>query len=65
MDTPTDYAIVQAMHRFGGSFVAALAVCFDRADPEHYATLKAAFPQLWTAYAAQADRLHAKGEGPQ
>ena len=43
-----DYAIVQAMARFGGSFARALADAAHKADPENLAKLKAAFPELWT-----------------
>jgi hypothetical protein len=59
MSTPSDYAVVVAMHTFGGSFVQALALAYDRADPENFAKLKAAFPDEWAVYAAIATRTAA------
>jgi hypothetical protein len=47
----TDYEIVQAMERFGGGFVRALALAFTAADPVNTAKLKAAFPEIWAEYA--------------
>ena len=51
----TDWEIVEAMRRYGGSFVQALAVCVQRADPENLQRLKAAFPELWAEYQALAE----------
>jgi hypothetical protein len=48
---PTDYEIVQAMERFGGSFVRALAAACHCADPVNFAKIRAAFPDLWKKYA--------------
>jgi hypothetical protein len=45
MSEPTDYEIVQAMERFGGSFVRGLAGCWYRADDDNQTRLKAAFPE--------------------
>ena len=53
-DQIDDYAIVQAMARFGGSFAKALSDVAHKADPENLARLKAAFPELWTEYAEMA-----------
>lgn len=61
---PTDYAVVCAMERFGGSFVRALAQCFTCADPTNIAKLKAAFPEYWAEYAETARLLAERGEGP-
>jgi hypothetical protein len=47
----TDYEIVQAMERFGGHFVKALAVCCHRADADNFNRIRAAFPELWAEYA--------------
>jgi len=46
----TDWDVVEAMRTYGGSFVQALAVCFQRADVENQYRLKAAFPELWSEY---------------
>jgi len=51
MPEPTDYQIVEAMRRYGGHFARALAEAAVRADPQNYATLKRAFPELWAEYA--------------
>lgn len=54
----TDYEIVRAMHRYGGSFIRAIADAFDRADSDNYAKLKAAFPEYWTEYTGIAIHVH-------
>jgi hypothetical protein len=46
----SDYEIVAAMQRFGGSFAQALAVAAQRADPENFGRLKMAFPEMWREY---------------
>ena len=51
IDTPDDYAIVEAMLRYGGGFVADLAALFRRADAENQAILKTAFAHIWREYA--------------
>jgi hypothetical protein len=53
-----DRPIVDAMIRYGGSFVHDLGLLFLRADEDNRARLRAAFPDLWTEYADIA-RLHA------
>ena len=45
-----DDEIVDAMQRYGGGFVVALARLFARADPENQAILKTAFARYWTEY---------------
>jgi len=47
----TDYAITEAMLKYGGGFVADLAALFRRGDSENQAILKAAFPHYWREYA--------------
>jgi hypothetical protein len=54
MTTPTNFEIVNAMARYGGSFVQALAAAFERADPDNFARLRAAFPEYWDEYAGVA-----------
>jgi len=50
-DTLTDYAITEAMLRYGGGFVADLGALFRRADAENQAILKTAFAHYWREYA--------------
>jgi hypothetical protein len=52
----TDDQVVEAMTRYGGSFVQALAVCWLRADAVNRAILQRAFPATWTQYAELVDR---------
>jgi len=47
-----DYKILEAMTTYGGSFAKAIARAALLADSDNYAKLKAAFPELWTKYAA-------------
>jgi pyruvate/2-oxoacid:ferredoxin oxidoreductase beta subunit len=42
--------IVEAMERYGGSFVKALSACFWRADRKNFIKLKATFPEYWEEY---------------
>lgn len=51
---PTDYEVVAAMRRYGGSFARALADAFEHADPLHFQRLRSAFPDLWEEYARMA-----------
>jgi hypothetical protein len=55
----TDDAIVDAMIRYGGSFVAALGRLWYLADPQNQARLKATFGDYWTKYRELA-QLHAE-----
>ncbi len=48
--------IVETMHAYGGSFVKALALCFDRADENNFEKLKTAFPEYWNQYRRMAER---------
>lgn len=41
---------LEAMERYGGSFVKALAACYRTADAENRAKLYAAFEDLFTEY---------------
>jgi hypothetical protein len=49
--TTDDYDIIQAMRRFGGSFVRALAEAAQAADDVNFAKLKATWPEYWKKYA--------------
>ncbi len=50
MLTEEDYNIVDAMEKYGGSFVKSLAMCFRTADPINFRKLKDAFPNYWNQY---------------
>jgi hypothetical protein len=45
-----DFEVVEAMEKYGGSFVRALAQCFYRADDSNLIKLKRAFPEYWEEY---------------
>ncbi len=62
--TPTNYAVVQAMLRYGGSFAGAIGDAFSHADEKNFARLKAALPDLWDDYVDLARRAYANGKGP-
>lgn len=59
----SNYAIVEAMQRFGGSFAQALGYAFAKADANNFARLKSAFPDLWAEYDDMARLLHEQGKG--
>lgn len=46
----TDYQVVSAMERFGGSFVRKLAELVRLADPDNYERIKATWPDYWETY---------------
>jgi len=50
MSSEEDYKIVEAMEKYGGSFVKALSQCFYSADYINYKKLKDAFPNYWEQY---------------
>ena len=45
-----DSEVLEAMYRYGGGFVQALARCFSAADADNRSRLLAAFPELWEKY---------------
>ena len=51
-----DYKVVDAMHKFGGSFVQSLANCAMRADANNLAKIKATWPDYWQEYTNFAKR---------
>ena len=55
MNTELDYAIVDMMEKYGGSFVVALANAMRHADPMNFLKLKLAFPDYWQKYMAMID----------
>ena len=63
MNNDADYWTIEAMRKFGGSFVQALAECAERADANNLSKLKAAFPEYFTEYSAKGRTLESKSEG--
>lgn len=56
---PTDFEVVQCMHRYGGSFVRHLAELCEKADPVNFAKIKACWPDYWQQYAEMVPRMKA------
>lgn len=50
-------AVVEAMEKYGGSFVKALARCFRCADARNFRKLQIAFPEYWAEYERMAKRI--------
>lgn len=50
MKTDADWQVIEAMRKFGGSFVCALGECFLRADATNYAKLRKTFAEEWKEY---------------
>lgn len=50
MTTDAERAVVNAMSKYGGSFVKALAAAWYLADEHNKAKLKMAFTDYWTTY---------------
>ncbi len=45
-----DLDVIEAMEKYGGSFVQALAVAASRADADNLAKIKATWPEYWKQY---------------
>lgn len=45
-----DLKVVEAMEKYGGSFVVALAQAARRADANNLAKIKATWPEYWQQY---------------
>lgn len=50
-----DLKTIEAMERYGGSFVVALAQAARRADKNNLQRIKDAFPEYWQQYTQMAD----------
>ena len=48
--TDQEYLVVEAMEKYGGSFVKSLSECFFKADENNFDKLKEAFPEYWAQY---------------
>lgn len=55
-----NYWTIEAMSKYGGSFVKALAEMARRADPQNLAKIKAAWPEYWTEYKIKGYELEKK-----
>ncbi|MFZ1005315.1 MAG: hypothetical protein WAN65_00655 [Candidatus Sulfotelmatobacter sp.] len=51
----SDQDVLNAMERYGGSFVSALAVAWQRADMINQAKLRTAFGNYWEHYSEMAE----------
>lgn len=56
-----DEEMLGAMARYGGGFVQQLYVLLRVADPENYARLEQAFPEIFERYRAAARYPNARG----
>ena len=52
-----DYWTIEAMEKFGGSFVKALAECARRADRNNLAKIKVAWTEYWKQYEEMGKQL--------
>lgn len=52
-----NYWTIEAMAKFGGSFVKALAEAARRADRQNLAKIKSAWPEYWEQYEADGRTL--------
>ena len=57
-----DYWTIEAMAKYGGSFVKALAEAARRADPQNLARIKMAWPEYWAEYEKTGHELEVKHE---
>ena len=50
-----DLKVIEAMEKFGGSFVVALAGAARRADQNNLAKIKQTWPEYWKQYTEMAE----------
>lgn len=55
-----DYWTIEAMAKYGGSFVKALAEAAGRADPQNLGRIKFAWPEYWEEYEKTGRELEKK-----
>lgn len=53
-----DYPTIEAMEKYGGSFIKALANACRHADPDNYRRLQIAFPEYFKRYARMAKEVY-------
>lgn len=51
-----DYKVVEAMEKYGGSFVESLAKACYQADPINLMKIKTTWPNYWAEYTAMASK---------
>lgn len=54
--TTQEGEIIEAMKKYGGSFVHALSTCFLFADSDNFKKLRHAFPEYWEEYREMVER---------
>lgn len=59
-DDARDYWTIEAMTKYGGSFVKALAEAARHADPQNLGRIKIAWPEHWEEYEKTGRELEAK-----
>lgn len=57
-----NYWTIEAMAKFGGPFVKAIAECARRADEQNLTKIKVTWPEYWTEYEAKGRELEKKSE---
>ena len=64
VDGARDYWTIEAMAKYGGSLVKALAEAARRADPQNLAKIKSAWVEYWAEYERTGQELERKhGDG--
>lgn len=51
-----DYKVIEAMNKYGGSFVKVLAQLAHRADPVNLQKIKDTWPEYWSQYTKMAEK---------
>lgn len=51
----SDYDVIEAMLKYGGSFIQSLARCWQAGDYINQEKLKTAFPEYWSQYSSLAE----------
>lgn len=57
-----DYWTIEAMTKYGGSFMKALAECARRADRQNFSKIKTTWIEYWTEYEKMGRELEEKHE---
>ena len=52
-----DQWTLDAMEKYGGSFVKALGAAAQRADRDNLEKIKRAFPEYWSEYAVMGEKM--------
>jgi pyruvate/2-oxoacid:ferredoxin oxidoreductase beta subunit len=56
MENNENYEVIEAMEKFGGSFIQALAQCYNTADQINFIKLRDAFPEYWEEFKKMASK---------